>query len=144
MKISIINGPNLNMLGMREPEIYGTLTLSEIEEKCRTEAKTQQVDIEFSQSNHEGEIVELVHAALKNNCNAIIINAAAFTHTSVAILDALKAVNLPIYEVHLSNVHAREEFRHQSYISAVATSVICGLGVEGYLASIRAIAQKNN
>ncbi|MGL1920414.1 MAG: type II 3-dehydroquinate dehydratase [Hyphomicrobiales bacterium] len=144
MKISIINGPNLNMLGMREPEIYGTLTLSEIEDKCRSEAAVQKIDIEFSQSNHEGEIVELIHSALKNGCEAIIINAAAFTHTSVAILDALKAVNLPVYEVHLSNVHAREEFRHQSFISAIASGVICGLGVEGYLASIRAIAKNKS
>lgn len=144
MKISIINGPNLNMLGVREPEIYGTLTLNDIENKCRAEAAQNDVEILFAQSNHEGEIVELIHAALKENCAAIVINAAAFTHTSVAILDALKAVNLPIYEVHLSNVHARESFRHQSYISAIATGVICGLGVEGYLASIRAaIAQAN-
>lgn len=144
MKISIINGPNLNMLGVREPEIYGTLTLADIEAACRTEATKHGAEISFYQSNHEGEIVEQIHAALKQKSNAIVINAAAFTHTSVAILDALKAVNLPIYEVHLSNVHAREKFRHQSYISAIATGVICGLGVEGYLASIRAIATTKN
>lgn len=143
MKISIINGPNLNMLGVREPEIYGSLNLADIESACLTEAQKLGAEIDFSQSNHEGEIIELIHNALKHGHKAIVINAAAFTHTSVAILDALKAVNLPVYEVHLSNVHAREEFRHKSYISAIATGVICGLGAEGYLASIRAIALKN-
>ena len=142
LKISIINGPNLNMLGVREPEIYGTLNLADIEAQCLAETQKCGVEMAFSQSNHEGEIVELIHAAHKAGHGAIVINAAAFTHTSVAILDALKAVNLPIYEVHLSNVHARESFRHKSYISAIATGVICGLGVEGYLAAIRAISKK--
>ncbi|MBL1422067.1 MAG: type II 3-dehydroquinate dehydratase [Alphaproteobacteria bacterium] len=142
MKISIINGPNLNMLGVREPEIYGTLSLADIEAQCLDQAKKLGIEMSFSQSNHEGEIVELIHAAHEASHDAIVINAAAFTHTSVAILDALKAVNLPIYEVHLSNVHARESFRHQSYISAIATGVICGLGVEGYLAAMRAIVLK--
>ena len=127
------------MLGVREPEIYGTLSLKDIEAQCLAEVQKQNAEMVFSQSNHEGEIVELIHAAHKAGHSAIVINAAAFTHTSVAILDALKAVNLPIYEVHLSNVHARESFRHKSYISAIATGVICGLGVEGYLAAIRAI-----
>lgn len=130
------------MLGTREPEIYGTLSLADIEAQCLAETKKLGVEMSFSQSNHEGEIVELIHAAHTDGHNAIVINAAAFTHTSVAILDALKAVNLPIYEVHLSNVHARESFRHQSYISAIATGVICGLGVEGYLAAIRAVVLK--
>ncbi|PCI87321.1 MAG: type II 3-dehydroquinate dehydratase [Hyphomicrobiales bacterium] len=142
MKISIINGPNLNMLGVREPEIYGTLSLADIEAQCLDQAKKLGLEMSFSQSNHEGAIVEFIHAAHEAGHGAIIINAAAFTHTSVAILDALKAVNLPVYEVHLSNVHARESFRHKSYISAIATGVICGLGVEGYLAAMRAIVLK--
>ncbi len=126
------------MLGTREPEIYGSLTLKDIETKCLEEAKKLGVDIAFYQSNHEGEIVDYIQKAHQDKHAAIVINAAAFTHTSVAILDALKAVNLPIYEVHLSNIHAREEFRHHSYISAIAKAVICGLGAEGYLAAIRA------
>lgn len=131
------------MLGTREPEIYGTLTLSDIEEKCSKQAKIHGAESVFTQSNHEGEIIEYIHNAYSEKHIAIIINAAAFTHTSIAILDALKATNLPIYEVHLSNVHAREAFRHHSYISAIAEGVICGLGVEGYLAAIKAAIQKN-
>lgn len=142
MNISIINGPNLNMLGVREPEIYGSLSLADIQKSCLDLAKKLSISVDFYQSNHEGEIVEAIHRAYENKHTAIIINAAAYTHTSVAILDALKATNIPIYEVHLSNVHARETFRHQSYISAIAEGVICGLGLESYLAAIRAVAQK--
>ncbi len=142
MKISIINGPNLNMLGVREPDIYGDLTLSNIEENCQKIAQEFTIDMDFLQSNHEGELIELIHQAYHDNVSAIIINGAALTHTSIALLDALKATNLPIFEVHISNIHAREDFRQHSYISAIAEAVICGLGDEGYYAAMHAIIKK--
>lgn len=142
MNISIINGPNLNMLGIREPEIYGSFSLADIQKSCHELATELSINVDFYQSNHEGEIVESIHKAHEKKHTAIIINAAAYTHTSVAILDALKATNIPVYEVHLSNVHGREAFRHKSYISAIAEGIICGLGIESYLAAMRAIAHK--
>jgi 3-dehydroquinate dehydratase-2 len=138
-KILIINGPNLNMLGTREPEIYGSLTLLDIENSCRDRAKSTGAEIDFFQSNHEGEMVSEIQQAANNDCTGIIINAGAYTHTSVAIHDALKMTGLPIIEVHLSNIYKREEFRHKSYISPLAKGVICGLGVQGYLAAIDAL-----
>ncbi len=137
--IMIINGPNLNLLGQREPHIYGTTTLNEIEAQCAALAKSYGLTIDFRQSNHEGQLVDWIQHA-RTNCAGIIINAGAYTHTSVAIHDALKALMIPIIEVHLSNTHAREAFRHQSFISPVARAVICGLGAKGYAVAIDALA----
>ena len=134
--IYVINGPNLNLLGTRQPEIYGHETLEDIEALCEATCTTQNAKLVFRQSNHEGELVEVIHEA-RLHASGIVINPAAYTHTSIAIRDALSACDMPIYEVHLSNVHRRESFRHHSYISHVATGVIAGLGSEGYLAAIR-------
>lgn len=135
MKLFIINGPNLNMLGIREPEIYGTLTLQDIESKMKLYCVKNQIDAEFYQSNHEGEIVDIIQSAYKK-ADGIIINPAAYTHTSVAILDALKAVNIDTVEVHLSDVDEREIFRKFSYVSLFAKKVIKGKGAEGYIEAI--------
>ena len=131
MKILVINGPNLNMLGIREPDIYGAQNFSALEKFIRDSAKELSIDVTLYQSNHEGEIVDMIQSAL-GVYDGIIINPAAYTHTSVAILDALKAVALPCVEVHLSDINAREEFRKFSYVSMVANKTICGLGFEGY------------
>ena len=138
-KILILNGPNLNMLGVRQPEIYGRETLTDIEAACRERASALELDIDFRQSNVEGELVTWIQNA-RENVDGIAINAAAYTHTSVALLDALSLVECPIIEVHLSNVYAREAFRHHSYISRVASGVICGLGSDSYLFALDALA----
>ncbi len=130
-KVFILNGPNLNLLGTREPEIYGADTLADVETRCGAKAKTLGLSIEFRQTNLEGELVNWIHEA-REKAAGIIINAGAYTHTSVALHDALKAVGLPAIEVHLSNVYKRESFRHHSYISPVADGVICGFGVQSY------------
>lgn len=135
MKLFIINGPNLNMLGIREPEIYGKLTLQDIESKMKLYCIKNNIDVEFYQSNHEGEIVDIIQSAYKK-ADGIIINPAAYTHTSVAILDALKAVNIDTVEVHLSDVDEREIFRKFSYVSLFAKKVIKGKGAEGYIEAI--------
>ena len=135
MKLYIINGPNLNMLGIREPEIYGKLTLQDIESKINLYCAKNQIDVEFYQSNHEGEIVDIIQSAYKK-ADGIIINPAAYTHTSVAILDALKAVDVDTVEVHLSDVDEREDFRKFSYVSLFAKKVIKGKGAEGYIEAI--------
>ncbi|MDU5215633.1 MAG: type II 3-dehydroquinate dehydratase [Finegoldia magna] len=135
MKLYIINGPNLNMLGIREPEIYGKLTLQDIESKINLYCAKNQIDVEFYQSNHEGEIVDIIQSAYKK-ADGIIINPAAYTHTSVAILDALKAVDVDTVEVHLSDVDEREDFRKLSYVSLFAKKVIKGKGAEGYIEAI--------
>src|SRR5262245_51377247 len=127
------------MLGVRQPEIYGRTTLADIETACRERAATLGLEIEFRQSNHEGELVTWIQQA-RDNADGIVINAGAYTHTSVAILDALKVAELPVIEVHISNIHAREEFRHHSYISAAATGIIVGLGPQGYLLALDALA----
>ena len=137
-KVLIINGPNLNMLGKRQPEIYGNVTLEEIENISKEEAKKVGVDIEFSQSNDEAQIIEAIQSAA-SKYKGIIINAAAYTHTSVAIMDALLASGLPTIEVHLSNIFKREEFRHHSYVSKAAQGVICGFGAESYRLAVQAI-----
>lgn len=134
--IWIINGPNLNMLGQREPEIYGSVTLTDIEKACEEEAEKLSLEVNFLQSNHEGEMVTWIQEA-ETKSSGIIINAGAYTHTSVAILDALKMVSVPIIEIHLSNIFAREEFRHHSYISAIAKGVICGFGKDSYLLALQ-------
>ena len=130
-RILLLNGPNLNMLGTREPEKYGTLTLSQIVSRLNAEAETLNVTLDSLQSNAEYVIIDRIHQA-KDNIDYILINPAAFTHTSVAIRDALLAVSIPFIEIHQSNVHAREPFRHHSYLSDIATGVICGLGADGY------------
>ena len=139
--VLILNGPNLNLLGTREPETYGPGTLADIEQMCAEESKTLGLTIDFRQSNHEGELVTWIQEA-PGKFDAIIINPAAYTHTSVAIHDALRAADLPIVEVHLSNIHSREEFRHHSYVSPVATGVILGLGPIGYRLALIALAER--
>lgn len=137
--IFILNGPNLNMLGLREPAIYGSTTLDDIAANCRHEAERLGVEIDFRQSNHEGDLVTWIQEAGSNNAS-ILINPAAYTHTSIALHDAIRAAKVTVVEVHLSNIHAREEFRHKSYVSPVAKGVICGFGAEGYLMGLRALA----
>ncbi|XDZ65008.1 type II 3-dehydroquinate dehydratase [Alphaproteobacteria bacterium LSUCC0684] len=136
----IINGPNLNMLGKREPSIYGTATLADIENLCRDAAETHGFASRFMQSNSEHEIIDAIHQAITGNVAAILINAGAFTHTSVAIRDALAMVSGPVIEIHLSNVHARESFRHHSYIAGVASGVIAGFGPASYTLAVDAAA----
>ncbi|MGC6471338.1 MAG: type II 3-dehydroquinate dehydratase [Parvibaculales bacterium] len=137
--IYIINGPNLNLLGKREPEIYGTTTLADIETMCIGEAEKIGKTVSFHQSNDEGKLVDLIQEARQDAC-ALVINAGAYTHTSVAILDALQTLAIPIIEVHLSNIFSREEFRHHSYISPVARGVICGFGATGYSMAIQSLS----
>lgn len=130
-RLLIINGPNLNMLGTREPGIYGATTLQDVEELCRKAAAEAGFKAELLQSNHEGVIIDAIHTA-RTTADGIVINPAAYTHTSVAIADALRAAELPVVEVHISNVHTREEFRHHSYVSPAAVAVIAGAGLNGY------------
>lgn len=138
--VLILNGPNLNLLGTREPETYGRQTLKDIDAACRRRAADLGLTADFRQSNSEGELVDWIQEAAGRH-HAILINPAAYSHTSVAILDALTAVNLPVVEVHLSNIHKREGFRHHSYVSRVAAGVICGFGAEGYLMGLGALAR---
>ena len=140
-RVLVLNGPNLNMLGTREPGIYGAHTLGDVEALCQATGDELGLSIDFRQSNHEGELVTWIQQA-QTGADAILINPAAYSHTSVAIHDALKAVGLPVAEVHLSNIHQREAFRHHSYVSAVAAGVICGFGVTGYRLSLIALAEK--
>ncbi len=139
-KILIINGPNLNLLGTREPEVYGKLTLNEIETELKNLAKELKVEIECFQSNHEGEIVDKICNA-QNIFDGIVINPAAYTHTSVAIRDALAAVRIPTIEVHISNVYSRDEFRHNSFIAPVSVGQISGLGIKGYLFALQYLSK---
>ncbi len=138
--ILILNGPNLNLLGAREPEVYGRETLADIEASCASKGKSLGLDVDFRQSNSEGEIVDAIQEA-RGRAAGIVINAGGLTHTSVAILDALLAVDLPVVEVHLSNIHQRERFRHHSYVSKAARGVICGFGGHGYELALEAIAR---
>ncbi len=135
-RLLVLHGPNLNLLGTREPNHYGQTTLADINLALAERAATANVDLESFQSNHEGALIERVHAAREQGVRFIIINPAAYTHTSVALRDALAAVAIPFIEVHLSNVHAREAFRQHSYFSDLAIGVICGLGSEGYLLAL--------
>lgn len=134
-RIVILNGPNLNLLGQREPHIYGNETLADVEVKCSTEAGRLGLEIDFFQSNHEGALVDRIQSA-RNASAGLIINAGAYTHTSVAILDALSAYSAPVIEVHISNIHRREPFRHHSYISIRADAVIAGCGAHGYVLAL--------
>lgn len=137
-KISIINGPNLNLLGERETQIYGTRSLKDLEEEIISYGREKGLDIDFSQSNSESEIIEAIHSIKKaSDVKGLIINAGAYTHTSIAIMDALKMLSIPVIEVHLSNIFQREEFRRVSYISYVCTGVISGLGMDSYLLALQ-------
>ena len=137
--VYVLNGPNLNLLGRRQPHIYGHETLADVEADCRQTARELGLEIAFHQSNREYEIIDWIHAA-RETAAGIVINPAAFTHTSVAILDALNAFDHPIIEVHISNVHKREAFRHHSYVSGVAAGVIAGFGTQGYTLALRRLA----
>ena len=136
--ILVIQGPNLNLLGTREPEVYGKTTLEDIHQKLGDLAKAQSVDLSAYQSNHEGELIDRIQKAKEDGVDFIIINPGAFTHTSVALRDVLAGVAIPFTEVHLSNIHQREEFRKHSYLSDIATGVICGLGAIGYELALQA------
>ena len=138
--VYVINGPNLNLLGTREPEKYGRATLADVEALCRDAAQRHGLAVEFRQSNREGEIVDWIHEAGRNKAAGIVLNAAAYTHTSIAILDAVMAAAAPTIEVHITNIHAREEFRHHSYISKAAKAVLCGFGIAGYGLAIDGLA----
>lgn len=137
--LMVLNGPNLNLLGTREPEKYGTATLKDVETLIKNQASGHDLSVECRQSNTEGTLVDWLQEA-GETVDGIIINAGAYTHTSVAIRDAVAAINIPVIEVHISNVYAREEFRHHSYISSVASGVIVGLGIQGYLLAVDALA----
>jgi len=137
--VFILNGPNLNLLGVRDPSTYGHDTLADIEERCLARAAALDLQIDFRQSNHEGQLVDWIQEA-RESAEGIILNAGALTHTSVAVFDALSAADVPIIEVHLSNIFRRESFRHHSYVSLAANGVICGLGAQGYELAIEAVA----
>ncbi len=138
--ILILNGPNLNLLGTRQPEVYGHTTLADIQALCADAAKALGCSIAFEQSNSEGALIDMIHAA-KGTHDGIILNAGAYTHTSIALMDALASVEIPTIELHLSNIHAREEFRHTSFISKVALGVICGFGANGYPLALKALSE---
>jgi 3-dehydroquinate dehydratase-2 len=136
----ILNGPNLNTLGMREPEIYGHATLKDVEKLCEKTAKQFGLDVDFHQSNHEGVIIDTIHEAFNKKAAGLIINPAGYTNTSIAILDALLLIKAPVIEVHITNIHKRESFRHVSYVSKAARGVIAGCGIDGYALAITAVA----
>jgi 3-dehydroquinate dehydratase-2 len=138
--IYVLNGPNLNLLGTREPEIYGPATLADVEKLCRATAQRHGLAIEFRQSNHEGEIVDWIQQASAEKAAGLIINPAGHTTTSIAILDALLTMSAPVIEVHITNIHKREQFRRRSYISQAARAVVCGFGIEGYALAITGLA----
>ncbi|MEO1139108.1 MAG: type II 3-dehydroquinate dehydratase [Pseudomonadota bacterium] len=138
--ILVLNGPNLNLLGSRQPEIYGHTTLADIEAMCRDTAKALSVTLAFEQSNSEGTLVDMIHAA-RDTHDGIILNAGAYTHTSIALMDAISSAQVPTIELHLSNIHAREPFRHNSYIAKAALGVICGFGAHGYVLALEAMAR---
>lgn len=141
--VLVLNGPNLNLLGTRKPEVYGSTTLADVEQMCREEAAKLGLDVEFRQSNHEGQIIDWIHefgARVKaGSCIGAVYNPGAHTHTSVAIRDAIEGASLPVVETHISNVHAREEFRHHSFISPVAAGIIVGFGVQGYVLALHGL-----
>lgn len=138
--ILVLNGPNLNLLGMRQPEVYGHTTLSDIESMCQSHASERGFTVSFFQSNHEGALVDAIHSA-RSVHDGILLNAGAYTHTSIALHDAIASVELPVCELHLSNIHAREEFRHKSFISKVAVGMICGFGAHGYILGLDALCE---
>ena len=134
--VYVLNGPNLNLLGTREPETYGSATLKDVERLCRERAKTHRLDLEFRQSSHEGELIVWIHEAAAKQAAGIVLNAGGYTHTSVSIRDAVAAVSVPVVEVHISNIFAREHFRHHSHIAGVAKASLCGFGIAGYALAI--------
>jgi 3-dehydroquinate dehydratase-2 len=138
--VYVLNGPNLNLLGTRQPEIYGHDTLGEVEKLCREAAQHHRLAIEFRQSNHEGDLLDSIHEAAARNAAGIVINAGAYTHTSLALRDAVAGIELPVIEVHISNIFAREKFRHRSHIAPVASASLCGFGIEGYALAIAGLA----
>ena len=140
LSLLVLNGPNLNLLGTRQPQVYGSTTLADVEALCREAGTRLGVGIDFRQSNHEGALVDWIHEA-KGKHGGIVLNAGALTHTSIAIMDAIASVELPVAEVHLSNIHRREEFRHLSYVSKVALGMIAGFGPHGYVLGIEALAR---
>ena len=144
-KVLVLNGPNLNLLGTREPQIYGAHTLGDVEKMCRDEASRLSLELDFRQSNHEGQLIDWIHeagrACAAGTLLGVVFNAGAFTHTSIALHDAIKGANVPVVELHISNVHARESFRHQSWLSPVAKAVMAGFGVHGYPLAIAGLAQ---
>ncbi|MBS0468186.1 MAG: type II 3-dehydroquinate dehydratase [Proteobacteria bacterium] len=143
--VYVLNGPNLNLLGTREPQVYGTQTLADVEQICAAACARHGLALEFRQSNHEGALVDWIHEAgrlhVEGRLAGVVLNAAAYTHTSVALLDAVKGTGVPLVELHISNVHARESFRHHSYLAAAARAVMCGFGVQGYALAIDGLAQ---
>lgn len=141
MYIQIIHGPNLNLLGKREPEHYGVKTLADINRALALRAQELDIKIDFFQSNHEGYLVDALHQAAENGADGIVINPAAYTHTSVALRDAVTAVKLPVVEVHLSNIHARETFRQHSFLASVAIAQLCGFGAQGYILALEGLVQ---
>jgi 3-dehydroquinate dehydratase II len=141
--ILILNGPNLNLLGTRQPEVYGKTTLADIKADCLAHGRNLGVDITFEQSNHEGVMIDMLHQARGQHAG-VILNAGAYTHTSVALMDAVASIMLPVVELHLSNIHARETFRHHSYIAPVALGQICGFGAAGYPLAITALVNHLN
>lgn len=136
----VLNGPNLNLLGTRQPQVYGSTTLADVEAMCREAGGRLGVGIDFRQSNHEGTLVDWIHEARGRHAG-IVLNAGAYTHTSIALMDAIASVELPVAEVHISNIHKREEFRHLSYVSKVAVGMICGFGPHGYVMGIEALVR---
>ncbi len=142
----VLNGPNLNLLGQREPEQYGSSTLNDVEALCRQKAASLNLNVECLQSNHEGVLIDAIHEAGKQHKNGeligVVFNAGAYTHTSAALHDAIKGAQVPVIELHISNVHARESFRHHSYLTPVAIGVIAGFGVNGYTLAIQALADR--
>lgn len=139
--VLILNGPNLNLLGTRQPEVYGKTTLADVEALCASEAARLGLDMQFAQSNQEGMMIDLIHQA-RGQHDGIVLNAGAYTHTSIALMDAISSVELPVVEVHLSNIHARETYRHTSYIAPVALGQICGFGAHGYVLALQALQHR--
>ncbi|MEK4252645.1 type II 3-dehydroquinate dehydratase [Ureibacillus sp. FSL K6-2830] len=142
MKLLVLNGPNLNRLGKREPEIYGLETLEDVKKRCVALAKEFNAELEFKQSNHEGQLIDWIHEAEDTGVNGIVFNPGAYTHTSVALRDAIASISVPVIEVHISNIHKREEFRHKSLLAAECVGQICGLGTFGYELALRKFLQK--
>ena len=138
--VFVLNGPNLNLLGLREPAVYGSTTLADVEQEAKVAGTRLGLTVDFRQSNHEGVLVDWIHEA-RTEAAGIVINPGAYTHTSIALHDAIKAVDLPVIEVHISNVFARESFRHHSYVSPVAVGVMCGFGTHGYVLALEALAK---